>query len=494
MLRRLLWPALAALLLLSLAAGNLLSAPRLSVPTRLPNDPRLSEQWGLGGGFGIHATDAWTLTTGADITIAVLDSGFDLAHPDLVDRWESPYNFLEEDGVPAANNWTDNYGTAIAGIIAATADNAQGISGVTWRTRIMPLRVVNREFRDGTGAPLRLSQTARFIVDGLNYAVQHGARIVVFGFNMPNFSESDRDQIQRAIQRLQDPLNDGYLVVIAPVGERPTLTPYPAALNGVIGVTGVMTDGLALGIRSTGQTIVPRGPFVDLAAPAESILAPYWDFDSNPPQQGYRAQLGTEFATGFVAGAAALVLSMNPNLPPSQVETILRTSATDLGDPGPDDLYGAGLVNALAAVQGTRHYLSVQPNSLSLPPMVGATATLTNPYTLAASWRVLSAPEWLSVATPTDSVSFSTARVTLQRVPTCAEMTAAQPILLASTLPTSFSDREIAVQVAGVCASSTTPTPQPTRTATPVVATPPPSQQLFLPHIVHGCKNGICPR
>lgn len=491
MLRRLLWPALAALLLLSLAAGNLLSAPRLSVPTRLPNDPRLNEQWGLGSGFGIHATDAWTLTTGADITIAVLDSGFDLAHPDLVDRWQSPYNVLEF-GDPTTDSATDNYGTAIAGIIGATADNGQGISGVTWRTRLMPIRVVNRD--PVTGAPLRYTSTAGNIVAGLNYAVQHGARIVVFGFNMPNFSESDRDQIQAAIQRLQDPLNDGYLVVIAPVGERATLTPYPAALDGVIGVTGVMTDGLALQIRSTGQTIVPAGPFVDLAAPAESILAPYWDFDSDPPQHTYRAQLGTEFATGFVAGAAALVLSMNPNLPPSQVEAILRSSATDRGDPGADDLYGAGLVNALAAIQATRHYLSVQPNSLSLPPTVGAMATLTNPYTLAASWRVVSAPNWLTVSPPTDDASFSTTRVTLQRIPTCAEMSAAPPILFASTLPTSFSDREIAVQVAGVCASSTTPTPPPTRTATPATPTLPPSKQLFLPHIVQGCKNGICPR
>ena len=492
MLRRLLWPALAALLLLALAAGNLLSAPRLPAPSRLPNDPRLAEQWGLDGGFGIHATDAWTLTTGADVTIAVLDSGFDLAHPDLVDRWQSPYNVLEP-GDPSAGDWTDNYGTAVAGIIGATADNAEGVSGVIWRTHIMPIRVINREASTGTGAPIRVASTARFIVEGLEYAVQHGARIVVFGFNMPTMSQADRDLIQAAIQRLQDPLRDGYLVVIAPVGEPASQTPYPAALDGVIGVTGIMTDGLALRIRSSGQPIVPAGAFVDLAAPAENILTPFWDDASSPPQHSYRAQLGTEFATGFVAGAAALVLSMNPNLPPSEVEAILRASATDLGEPGPDPLYGAGLVNALAAVRLTPHYLSVQPNSVTLPPTVGATATLSNPYTLAASWRVVSYPDWLSVAPPTDGVSFSTARVTLQRVPTCAELAAAPPILLASTLPNTLRDSEIAVQVSDVCVGPT-PTPGPARTVTP---TPPPStgsQRLFLPHIVRGCKNGICPR
>ncbi len=203
--------------------------------------------------------------------------------------------------------------------------------------------------------------------------------------------------------------------------------------------------------------------------------------------------MGTEFAASFVAGAAALVLSLNPNLPPSEVERVVRASATDLGDPGRDDLYGAGLVNALAAVQGTRHYLAVQPNSVNLPPTLGATVTLTNPYTLAASWRVVSAPNWLSVSPPTDSSAFSTARVTLQRVPTCAELRTAPPIVLASTLPTSFSDREIAVQVADVCVSST-PTPQPTRTPTPTGPPPPPVRFLFLPHIVQGCKNGVCPR
>lgn len=496
MYRRLIWLALVPLVLGVVTVWAAWAAPALTTPTRMPNDPLVGQQWGLASGYGIHATSAWTTTTGGDITVAILDSGFDLNHPDLMGRWLYPYNFLEP-GDPNTGAWTDNYGTAITGVLAATGDNGLGVSGVTWQTRVLPLRVVGRS--TASGEPVRFFNTVDIIERALDYAAQQGARIVVFGFSMRNLTPDEQTKLQNVIRRLQNPLTGGNLMIIAPVGERPDTTPYPAALEGVIGVTGIMTDGLALQIRSSGQLVVPSGSFVDLAAPGQAILTTTWNPGGTPLHTYSSVPLGTEYASAFVAGAAALVLSIDPSLAPAQVETILRASARDLGTPGTDPLYGAGLVNAMAAVQQTRHFLTLRPNTITLAPQIGASAILTNPYTLAASWRVDNHPQWITVDTPQDNASTSSVRVRLNRVPTCAEITSAAPIILSSTSALSYGPVEVPVQVSDVCQSSgATPTPPvltPVVTLTPAprTPTPPVNSRLFLPLLEQRCKSpGDC--
>lgn len=473
MLRRLIWPALAAMLLTALATWAVWAAPitrpgAMTVAT-LPNDPLFPQQWAYQGAFGIQATDAWSVTSGGDrvITIAVLDSGFDQNHPDLAGRWGQAYNFLE-DGWPAADNWTDNYGTAVAGVVAATGNNAQGVTGTAWRPTLMPLRVVNRD--SGTGAPVRTFNTANFIAQALDYATERGARIAVFGFSLRNLSEADQTTIRQAIRRNQDTAAGRNLVVIAPVGENPSAIPYPAALDddgvSVIGVTGVMTDGLALQIRSTGQLIVPSGSFVDLAAPGENILTTSRGANTTP-QSGYEAlAVGTEGPAGFVAGVAALALSVNPSMTPDQTLQVMRATARDLGAPGRDDVYGAGLVNAAQAVLGTRHFLNVVPNAVSLPPTAGATTTVTNPYTLASTWTLVSAPPWLDVSTPVNGDGFSVVELRLRQAPNCLDG-GGGIVVFRSSMPLSFNTEEVSVQVQGVG----------------------PCRRLYLPHLAQACDS-----
>ncbi len=489
--------------LLTLAAA-VLAAPLRAFPNALPNDPLLAQQWALTDTFGIHADNAWKYTVGANISVAVLDAGFDLGHPDLAGRWSSPYNFLE-DSPPQNHNATDNWGTGIAGLLGATTNNGVGIAGVTWRPNIVPLRVVSR--RTNGSVNYTSPATANFIAQGLDYAAAHGARIAVIGFNINNMSAQDQNTIQQAIDRVQDPNHGSPMIVIAPVGEPPASgsgTPYPASLNGVIGVTATMTDSLILQARSTGQLLVQTGPFVDIAAPGINLLTTGVD-GSSPAQSTYVNATGAEFAAGLVAGAAALVLSVDPTLSPVQVEGILRSQALDRGAPGPDTVYGAGIVDASAAVRATRHFLTLNPNTVTLPATLNATATISNPYTLAASWQVDNHPDWVDVSNPVDALPGSFATVTLKRVPTCAEATA--PIIaFSSALPLSYGPVEVGIQVTGLPCS--TPQPTPTATLTPSITptpmmtptttgTPPINRpnKLFLPALEQRCNSMTsCPQ
>lgn len=462
MIRRLLAPVLAALALTTLAAWAVVAAPLasalLSTQANTPNDPLYPQQWGLQGAFGIQAADAWAVTTGGDgvITVALLDSGFDQSHPDLVDRWENGYNFLES-GWPSQDDETDNFGTALAGVVGATGNNAAGVVGAAWRPKLMPLRVIARDTRNQQPIILRTT-TAGLIAQALDYAVQKGARIVVFGFSIDDspperpFSDADKATIREAIRRNQDAAR-GNLVVIAPVGENPSTTPYPAALDeagvSVIGVTGIMTDGLVLQGRLNHNLIVPTGGFVDLAAPGDMITTTLRGPGSTPAHTYGAVRWGTNYAAGYVAGVAALTLSVNPTMSPDQVLSTLSQSARDLGAAGRDDVYGAGLVNAGQAVLRTRHFLNLTPNTVRLARQIGATTTITNPYTLGASWTLVSAPPWLTVAAPTNAGGGSVAQVTLSRDPICLD-SGGGTVVFRSTMPLSFNTQEIRVEVADV--------------------------------------------
>lgn len=489
-----LWPALVALLLTALAAWAVRAAPLgAQAPGVLsPNDPRLAEQWGLADNYGIRATGAWTITTGGDIVIAVLDAGFDLDHPDLAGRWLDGKDFVDG-GSPSTGTAADSWGTGVAAIAAATSANGQGMAGVTWRAKVLPLRVVDRPapFFE----PRYDTQTVSRIAAALDLAVERGARIAVFGFNLSGLTSLDQALLQEAISRNQAPDVGRDLLVIAPVGEqRPGGPPYPAAMAGVLGVTATMTDGLALQSRFTGQLRVPQGDFVDLAAPGDLILTATADAN-----HGYALSSGTEFAAGFAAGAAGLVWSVNPSLPASEVERTLLNTARDLGQPGRDPLYGRGLLDATRAVLATRHFLQVTPNRLVFPADAGALLPLTNRYTQAGSWRVTGAPAWVSVSAVEDVPPASRAFVSLTRVPTCAEVTNAPPITLASRLPLSFDAVEVTVQVEGVCTGATptpgpSPTPRPVTPPIPLTPTPtapPPAARLFLPLVEQGCERAL---
>jgi len=172
-----------------------------------PNDPRFSEQWTLsntgqnGGQYGsdVNVARAWESTTGQPTTVvAIIDSGIDFTHADLVNnQWTNPvpvngdshgWDFVANSGVIKDEQ---GHGTAIAGIIAAQGNNSVGISGVMWRASLMSLRVLDNT---GTGDVAEA-------VEAIDYAVAHGAQVINISWGTEGLSIALKEAIDRALRR-----------------------------------------------------------------------------------------------------------------------------------------------------------------------------------------------------------------------------------------------------------------------------------------------------
>jgi len=359
-----------------------------------PNDPYYSNQWYLAK---IKADDAWNIISESpDIVIAVIDSGVDINHPDLINNiWtnekEIAGNGLDNDhngyvgdihGWDFVNNvadpspkfsdgWTEagiSHGTMVAGIIAAQGNNNQGVSGVTWRAKIMPLKVINDK---GEG---KISD----VIKAIDYAVDNGADIINLSFVNFSYNQAMQDAIRRAH-------NLGVIIVAAAGNEQANgsaynidKTPiYPACYDGelvgenmVIGV--VATDALdqKAGFSSYGSRCV------DIAAPGISFfntVVPGTDINNyNKYYDGYWS--GTSMAAPLVTGALALIEQANPELSTREVVNILFASTDNISLLNPDYLgkLGNGRLNVDRAVEMAKNELYSNVGRLLLVPVSDA--------------------------------------------------------------------------------------------------------------------------
>lgn len=292
-------------------------------------DPHYSDQWGLSKA---EVPKAWNLgATGKGITVAVVDTGVDINHPDLQDNVVSGYNAIT--GVTGLSATQDNngHGTHVSGIIAAEL-NGIGVVGVAYQAKIMPIKTMDRS---GEG-------TDDVIADGIVWAADHGAKII----NLSLGSDTQEEILKEAVQYAID---QGCLVVAAGGNKEDNLTTitYPAADPQVLAVTATdANDNLA--------SFSLTGPSAGLAAPGKHIVSDYWDNGS-----GYATSDGTSMAAPFVAGVAALVWSTHPDFSADHIRQVLEDSAIDLGSPGRDSSFGYGRVDAYWAVK-----FADQPESL----------------------------------------------------------------------------------------------------------------------------------
>ncbi|KUK41326.1 MAG: Peptidase S8 and S53 subtilisin kexin sedolisin, partial [Clostridia bacterium 62_21] len=159
--------------------------PNFVFRAALPNDPLLGMQWGLTDAvYGVGAEQAWQYTQGSPgVVVAVLDSGVDYNHPDLAGRVAKGYDFVNSDGDPMDDN---GHGTHVAGIIAAVTNNDEGIAGIAPGVKIMAVKVLDAA---GVG-------TTSTIVSGIDYAAQHGARVVNMSFGSYEFDRLQYDAIK----------------------------------------------------------------------------------------------------------------------------------------------------------------------------------------------------------------------------------------------------------------------------------------------------------
>ena len=301
-----------------------------------PNDPGFPSQYSLhnlgqsiDGTFGIadsdvDALEAWTLTSGAgQIVIAVLDAGVSNEHPDLINKLQDGYNSTGAGDADDTHDPFNSHGTHVAGIAAALSNNGEGMTGMSWGSPIMPIKMANLL---GFTSDVWLSE-------GLTWAVDNGASVAVISYGLDNGSALMHAAIQYA--------HDSGVVVCASTGNSGAQgVKYPAFYPETIAV-GATDNQDQIAIFST------FGPEVTVVAPGVDIVSTWDDFNGPPT---YSFQSGTSAACPLVGGIVALMLSADPELTPDQVAMFLRDSAEDLGPFGFDIMYGYGRVNAHRAV------------------------------------------------------------------------------------------------------------------------------------------------
>jgi subtilisin family serine protease len=287
-----------------------------------PSDPLYGQQTDLPQ---IHVPDAWPITIGdPSVVVAVIDTGVDLTHPDLAGvTVVAPRN--------ETFNTTDvrddvGHGTHVAGTIFARADNATGIAGIAPNSALMPIKVL-----DGDGAGFFSD-----VLDGVDWARTHGADII----NLSLGGLLTSDEIALFQPTFSAARAAGILIVAAAGNSGDPLMFYPAGLHGVVSVAAVDSSDVAADFSTFNRAVDLAAPGVDTLSTIPSALDPV----------GYERDSGTSMATPHVAGVAALVWAARPGLDAAELEGVLRAGAVDLGEPGRDDHFGAGLVDAAAAL------------------------------------------------------------------------------------------------------------------------------------------------
>lgn len=301
---------------------------RLISSSSIPNDPYFGSSWHLPK---IGAPAAWDLSVGTGVTVAILDSGVDGTHPDLAAKMVPGYNFYDNN-----TNASDVYGhgTKCAGAAAAIGNNSLGVAGVAMNSRIMPIRVT------GTDGWAYWSM----ITNGITWAADHGARVASISFDGAEASSS----VQSAATYMR---NKRGLVVTA-IGNTGAYdsTPNPSSIITVAG-----TDS-----SDNRASWSSYGPAVDIAAPGVGIY-------TTTKGGGYGTVNGTSFSTPITAGVIALMMSANPNLSSAQLESILLSTAVDLGTTGWDQYYGRGRVDAARAVAAAKGSSTPTPTPTPTP-------------------------------------------------------------------------------------------------------------------------------
>ena len=298
----------------------------------IPTDPNWNLQYGL---INIRAPQGWDLSRGSSsVTIAIVDTGVDLGHPDLSAKIVAGRDFVNNDFTAQDDN---GHGTHVAGIAAAASNNGSGIAGVSWGARIMPVKVLNAA---GGG-------TFADVAAGITWAADNGAQIV----NLSVGGASSSLVLQNAVNYAS---NNDVLIIAATGNAGANLVLYPAAYPNVIAVGATDSSNNLAGFSNF-------GPEMDLVAPGVSIYS-----TTSGGAYGYRN--GTSMATPFVSGLAAILRGI-PGNSAGTVRAIMESTALDLGPAGWDAFYGNGLIQMDAAIQLALPNYTATPTSIEQAPL-----------------------------------------------------------------------------------------------------------------------------
>ncbi len=291
-----------------------------------PNDP-LYDEPGHWGTSQINAASAWDRTLGTTaITLGVIDSGLRETHEEFADsgRIVDGYDYANDDGDP---NDDCGHGTHVSGIAAATIDNGLGIAGMA-QVNVMPVKALAYSFWYGcTGSTSDLADAIHHVADNGGHLSSNSWG---GGGNSTTLNEAIDDAHGMGTIHVAAAGNSGPCTdcVSSPWTDRPGKSIVVAATD--------ENDDQA--------SFSSQGPEIDVAAPGVDILSTYNGDDSD-----YETLSGTSMSTPFVSGTAALMLTLDDTLTFDETRSMLKDTAVDLGDPGEDNEYGAGRIDADAA-------------------------------------------------------------------------------------------------------------------------------------------------
>ena len=371
--------------------------------TLTPNDSSFRYQWHY---QMINLPQAWDITTGTaqngnpEVIVAVVDTGILANHPDFQGQVIEGYDFIKDvtsardgDGMDGdANDPGDLsygtrstfHGTHVAGTIAAASNNNLGAAGVAWGAKIMPLRVLGKNGGTSYDVMQAVLYAAGLDNDSGTTPVQR-ADVINLSLGGTGYSQTEQDAFRRA--------RSAGVIIIAAAGNNNSSSPnYPAAYQGVTSVSAVDSK---LGRASYSNF----GPLIDVTAPGGSFA---WDTNNDGQLDGvfstagndssgsieytYRLLTGTSMATPHVAGVAALMKAVNPQLTPDAFDTLLASGALtqDIGAPGRDNDFGYGLIDAFKAVTAANGKIPTTPSLVAFPSGLNFNTQLTR-LTLAVS-------------------------------------------------------------------------------------------------------------
>jgi serine protease len=338
-----------------------------------PNDPgRIGPgqwsqlQWNFAGPFGVDAPDAWQNAInagdpgGRGVIVAVLDTGVAyrnsgdgryLLAPDLDrKRFVRGHDFVRQNDLPYDRN---GHGTFVTGVISQSTNNGIGVTGLAYKTRIMPVRVLDYEGKGDVAT----------IARGIRFATRHHAKVLNMSFEFDIGLTAA--QIPDVISALRNASRKGSVLVAAAGNTEDTQVAYPARAKHTIAVGATTEHGCLAEYSNTGSglDVVAPGGGADAAIDGDPDCRPLEDpgrdvyqytFRGTSPRRfglpgGYE---GTSMAVPHVAATAALIVGakvLGPDPAPEAIESRLETTARDLGAPGVDQYYGYGLLNAAAA-------------------------------------------------------------------------------------------------------------------------------------------------
>jgi len=315
-----------------------------------PNDKDYGVQWALSK-IGWESVYGKYVPKGT-AKIALLDTGVDAGHPDLKGAILPGTSILD-----GSTGLTDpsGHGTQMAGIAAATTNNSKGIAGVAFNgVKIIPVTVL-----DSTG-----HGQDHDIIEGIVWAADHGADVILMGFSNPDYSQSLQDAIDYAWSK-------GAVLVAAVGNDSANKATYPASMRGVMGISATDQNDALTGFSNYGQDVF-------LAAPGDSIY-------TTALNSSYSYFTGTSPSSAIVAGAAAFMKAVDPTITNGVIVDRLGDTTDQAGsasDPNRAIKFGKGRINMANAMKDKTL------DTAQLAGAVGNSSGAVGQYTIAAATRV----------------------------------------------------------------------------------------------------------